>query len=255
MNPEVARYGESHALWSGDEARAFAAVSACPRGSPPPPARRRRGDLQAAARPHRLLDPQRRLGADVLVGPEIVAREGYVLAVRVLGEKPLYNQVEDLTGRLVRLRGGDVIAGRARLAARPARLRRRGAGRRRAGDVVQILNLGGVLGRCTAGNPDLGPPFDAEVLGAVLSFPRTGDRVGRPATIRDGAVPQAQQLEPGAPVVAVVGTCMDAGKTVAASEIVRGLSRAGLRCAGVKLTGVSLRRDALSMIDAGRSRP
>jgi argininosuccinate synthase len=30
MNPEVARYGESHALWSGDEARAFAAVSGLP---------------------------------------------------------------------------------------------------------------------------------------------------------------------------------------------------------------------------------
>lgn len=30
MNPEVARYGESHALWTGDEARAFAAVSGLP---------------------------------------------------------------------------------------------------------------------------------------------------------------------------------------------------------------------------------
>jgi argininosuccinate synthase len=30
MNPEVARYGESHALWSGDEARAFAAISGLP---------------------------------------------------------------------------------------------------------------------------------------------------------------------------------------------------------------------------------
>jgi hypothetical protein len=191
------------------------------------------------------------LGADVLVGPEIVAREGYVLAVRVLGEKPLYNQVEDLSGRLVRLRGGDVIAGvlGSRRALRgyagevPAALA--------PGDVVQVLNLGGVLGKCTAINPDLGPPFDAEVLGAVLTFPRTGDRVGRPATIRDGAVPQSPRLDPGAPIVAVAGTCMDAGKTVAASEIVRGLSRAGLRCAGVKLTGVSLRRDALSMIDSG----
>ncbi|MEE4273815.1 MAG: argininosuccinate synthase domain-containing protein [Thermoanaerobaculales bacterium] len=30
MNPEVAAYGESHALWTGDEARAFAAVSGIP---------------------------------------------------------------------------------------------------------------------------------------------------------------------------------------------------------------------------------
>jgi hypothetical protein len=44
---------------------------------------------------------------------------------------------------------------------------------------------------------------------------------------------------------------MNAGKTVAATELVRGLSRAGLRVAAAKLTGVSLMRDALSMRDAG----
>lgn len=192
-----------------------------------------------------------RIGQEVLVGPDIVSREGYVLAVRLVGEKPVYNQVEDLAGRLVRLRAGDVVAGTLgrRRALRgyagevPAELA--------AGDVVHVLNLGGVLGRCTAANPDLGPPYEAEVLGAVLTFPRTGDRVGRPAHIRDNAVATADRLDVGAPVVFVAGTCMDAGKTVAASEVVRGLARAGLRVAGLKLTGVALRRDALSMLDSG----
>jgi hypothetical protein len=53
------------------------------------------------------------------------------------------------------------------------------------------------------------------------------------------------------PVVFVAGTCMNAGKTVAATELVRGLSRAGLRVGACKLTGVSLMRDTLSMLDAG----
>jgi hypothetical protein len=44
---------------------------------------------------------------------------------------------------------------------------------------------------------------------------------------------------------------MNAGKTVAATELVRGLTRSGLRVAAAKLTGVSLMRDALSMLDAG----
>jgi hypothetical protein len=191
-----------------------------------------------------------RLGSEALIGPEIVCREGYVLAVRVASEKAVYNQVEDLTGRMIRLREGDVLAGT---------LGHRNALRGYAGvvpdtlapgDVVQVLNMGGVLGRCTAGNPDFGPPFDAEVLGAVLRS-KTGDRVGRPAHIRDNAVAQATQLECDAPVVYVAGTCMDSGKTMAAAEIVRGMSRAGLRVAGVKLTGVALRRDALAMLDAG----
>ncbi|MGH7592002.1 MAG: hypothetical protein ACREL2_11260, partial [Gemmatimonadales bacterium] len=116
---------------------------------------------------------------------------------------------------------------------------------------INVLNLGGILGRCTSVNPDIGQPFKAAVLGAILAFPDLGDRVGRPAHIRDGAVPVADRLELDVPVVYVAGTCMNAGKTVAATELVRGLSRAGLRVAAAKLTGVSLMRDSLSMRDAG----
>ena len=47
----------------------------------------------------------------------------------------------------------------------------------------------------------------------------------------------------------MAGTCMNAGKTVAATELVRGLSRAGYRVAAAKLTGVSLMRDC--PLDAG----
>jgi hypothetical protein len=192
-----------------------------------------------------------RLAPDVIVGDEIVAREGYLLAVRILDDKSIYNTVEDLSGRMVSLRAGDVLAGT---------LGSRRALRGYAGEVpsqitvggeLNVLNLGGILGRCTSSNPDIGPPFRAEVLGAVLAFPDLGDRIGRPATIADGAVPAAETLECGVPVVYVAGTCMNAGKTVAATELVRGLTRAGLRVAACKLTGVSLMRDTLAMLDAG----
>jgi hypothetical protein len=192
-----------------------------------------------------------RLTPDVIVGEEIVAREGYILAVRILEDKSSYNTLEDLSGRMVSLRAGDVLAGT---------LGSRRALRGYAGDVppriavgeeINVLNLGGILGRCTSTNPEIGPPFRAEVLGAVLAFPELGDRVGSPATIADGAVPPADLLECGAPVVYVAGTCMNAGKTVAATELVRGLTRAGFRVAACKLTGVSLMRDTLAMLDAG----
>ena len=192
-----------------------------------------------------------RLAPDVIVGEEIVAREGYVLAVRILEDKSSYNTVEDLAGRMVSLRAGDVLAGTlgSRRALRgyagdvPSEIA--------VGDVINVLNLGGILGRCTSSNPDIGPPFQAEVLGAILAFPELGDRVGRPATIVDGAIPPADTLECNVPVVFVAGTCMNAGKTVAATELVRGLSRAGLRVGACKLTGVSLMRDTLAMLDAG----
>lgn len=192
-----------------------------------------------------------RLAPEVIVGDEIVAQEGYVLAVRILDDKSTYNTVEDLSGRMVSLRAGDVLAGT--LGSR--RALRGYAGRVpdwiAVGDELNVLNLGGILGQCTSSNPDIGPPFRAEVLGAVLAFPDLGDRVGRPATIRDGAIPAAESLDSAIPVVYVAGTCMNAGKTVAATELVRGLCRAGLRVAACKLTGVSLMRDTLAMQDAG----
>jgi hypothetical protein len=191
------------------------------------------------------------LGTEVIVGDEIVAAEGYVLAVRLLEDKSTYNTLEDLSGRMVALRAGDVLAGTLGI----RRALRGYAGDVPAtisvGDTIEVLNLGGILGRCTSVNPDIGPPFKAEVLGAVLTFPELGDRIGRPAHIGDHAIPPAETLTCNVPVVYVAGTCMNSGKTVAATELVRGLSRSGLRVAAAKLTGVSLMRDALSMRDAG----
>jgi hypothetical protein len=191
------------------------------------------------------------LTPEVIVGDEIIAAEGYVLAVRILEDKSSYNTVEDITGRMLSLRSGDILAGTlgTRRALRgyagvvPAQIE--------VGDRIDVLNLGGILGRCTSATAEVGRPFEAEVLGAVLAFPELGDRVGRPAHIRDHAVPPADQLESPTPVVYVAGTCMNAGKTVAATELVRGLDRFGLRVGAAKLTGVSLMRDALSMLDAG----
>jgi len=193
------------------------------------------------------------LSPEVIVGDEILASEGYVLAVRILEDKSAYNTIEDVTGRMLALRAGDVLAGTL--------------GTRRAlrgyagvvpphisvGDTIEVLNLGGILGRCTSVNPDIGPPFRAQVLGAILAFPALGDRIGRPAHIKDHSVPPADRLESDVPVVYVAGTCMNAGKTVAATELVRGLARGGLKVAAAKLTGVSLMRDALAMVDAGAS--
>src|SRR4029079_1722094 len=100
-----------------------------------------------------------------------------------------------LAGRMVSLRAGDVLAGT--LGSRRALRGYAGVvpGHIAVGDTINVLNLGGILGQCTSVNPDIGPPFVAEVLGAVLTLPELGDRVGRPAHIRDRAVPAADRLE------------------------------------------------------------
>ena len=192
-----------------------------------------------------------RLKPDVVITSDIECRAGAVLAVRVRGEKSVYNQLEDPNGRMSMLHEGDVIAGA--LGHRHALHGYAGAvpDSLQPGDVLHILNLGGVLGRCTSHNPEVGPPFTAEVLGAVLAFPNFQSRTGVPGHIGMNALPAVDRLPRTSPVLFVAGTCMNSGKTLAACQVVRFLARKGLKVAGCKLTGISLLRDTLSMLDYG----
>ncbi len=192
------------------------------------------------------------LHRDVTLGADIPAMAGTVIAVRVLDDKATYNQVEDQHGRLMRVRSGDVLAGV--LGARDAL--RGYAGRVpdaiAVGDVLHLLNLGGVIGECTSVNPEIGAPCRVEVLGTVLRFRELGRRVGLPANIAPGPItPQDTLPADMPPVVLVAGSCMHAGKTAAACVLIREASARGLKVAATKVTGVALRRDSLEMEDHG----
>ncbi|HEX5044478.1 MAG TPA: hypothetical protein VFV75_16365 [Candidatus Polarisedimenticolaceae bacterium] len=191
----------------------------------------------------------------VRLGADIPCEEGVVVAVRVLNDKSTYDQIELPSGRLARVQRGDVVAGA--LGHRSALFGYAGhlPEALRPGGVIQVLNMGGVLGICDSVNPDLGPPFDAEVLGTVLAFPFLGERIGVPARVGGEPLDLGTPLEVGGvPVVALVGSCMNAGKTAAACALVRELTRRGKVVDCVKTTGVSLRRDLLAMEDAGARR-
>lgn len=195
-----------------------------------------------------------RLSRDVILSEHVLAEEGSVLAVRALDRKNVYNELEDEHGRMATVNEGDVLAGV--LGERRALHGYSGVVPEKVapGDILHLLNLGGVIGLCTSANPDVGPPCRVEVLGQVLSFPHLGERRGVPATIKANALPLFDRLEESVPLVYVSGTCMNAGKTFAACEIIRGLARRGLKVGAAKLTGVSLRRDTLKMEDVGAVR-
>lgn len=195
------------------------------------------------------------LKREVRVSPQIPCEEGVVVAVRVLNEKGIYNQIELPSGRMAQVKRGDVVAGalghRQALFGYAGHLPEKLA----PGDRVHLLNLGGVLGICDSVSPDLGPPFECEVLGAVLHFPFLGERIGVAARIGGAGGAPLDPAVPlkvgGVPVLALVGSCMNCGKTAAACSLVRELSHGGFVIDGLKATGVSLRRDVLAMEDAG----
>lgn len=192
------------------------------------------------------------VAAEIRLSPEIPCEEGVLIAVRVLNNKSRYNQLELTSGRMATVAQGDVVVGALghRNALRgysghlPTSLSK--------GDTIQILNIGGVMGICDSANPDVGPPFECEVLGTVLEFPYLGERIGVPARAGLTKLDEAASLNThGVPVIALAGTCMDSGKTAAACQIVSRLRHLGFNVAACKATGVSLRRDVLAMEDAG----
>src|SRR5215475_839199 len=172
-------------------------------------------------------------------------RAGDVVVVRVLTDNATYNMLELPTGRLAKVNPGDLVVGVL--------------GRRRAlkgfvgdvpetikaGDTLHLLNLGGLIGKCSGHHSSLNDAIQVEVIGLVTN----GDEAV--SNIADVALPAREQLGPSAPIVVIAGACMNSGKTYAATEIIQLGTRAGWRVAAAKLSGVACLRDTLNMADHG----
>jgi hypothetical protein len=180
----------------------------------------------------------------------IHAEHGAVVAGRILNDKPAYNTLENVHGRMTWVHSGDIVVGA--LGHRHALHGYEGVlpATVYVGQTLHILNLGGVIGECVSHNPQVGPPFQIEVMGQVLTYPQFRSRRGEPANVGMTAL-QPSGRKPGCRVIYVTGTCMNAGKTAAACAIIRRFVQAGYRVGGAKLTGVALMRDTLSMRDYG----
>ncbi|HSQ23323.1 MAG TPA: hypothetical protein VLN44_02890 [Pyrinomonadaceae bacterium] len=172
-------------------------------------------------------------------------RAGDVVVVRVLTDNATYNMLELPTGRLAKVNPGDVVVGVL--------------GRRRAlkgfvgdvpetiktGDTLHLLNLGGVIGKCSGHHSSLNDAIQVEVIGLATNG---GDAL---INIADVAFPLRERLGATAPMVVIAGACMNSGKTYAATEIIQLGTRAGWKVAAAKLSGVACLRDTLNMSDHG----
>lgn len=179
----------------------------------------------------------------------IAAKNGHsagdIVAVRVTADSDISNVLELGSGRMATVNHQDIIVGVL--------------GKRRAlkgfvgyvpsefkvGETLNVLNLGGVIGKVTGSLQGLHTAIEVEYLGTLV------DEKGSFLTITSDALDLIDDYEPEVPIVFVAGTCMQAGKTKAAGELVKGFKRAGMRVGGAKLTGIACLRDTLFMEDYG----
>lgn len=201
-------------------------------------------------------------------------KAGDVVVVRALSESVTYGNLELPNGRLAKINRNDVLLGVL--------------GKRRAlkgfvgdvpesvktGDKLHLLNMGGVIGICKGHHSSLSDAIEVEVLGIAVSgdgeterqrddgsFSDFADDLAQSRShavapskilnISNGALKPTDSLNASAPIVVVAGTCMNSGKTVAATEIIKQAHHAGLKVAGAKMSGVAALRDTLNMEDHG----
>jgi hypothetical protein len=107
-----------------------------------------------------------------------------------------------------------------------------------------LVASGGVCGREVGRHDRMSPPTRIAPLGFV------GDAEGIRLNVADFAV-KFSKATTTIPTIAVLGTSMNSGKTVVASSLIRGLSGAGLKVAGIKATGTGSGNDVWFMSDMG----
>jgi len=178
------------------------------------------------------------------VRPEPVAEEGVAVVGRVLNARSTYGDLELVSGRASKLVPGDIVVGvlgnRAALKGFSGRVPPSLA----HGEIVHLLNTGGVVGKSDGTMVGLGDPIQIDVLGTPMI-------AGEPARLSAFGLPSRELPDQIAPVIAVAGTCMNSGKSTAAAVAIRHLRTLGMRVHAGKASGVAAIRDPLSFRDHG----
>lgn len=187
------------------------------------------------------------LGHQVEVTSKIKCEEGAIIAVEVLKDKKIYNQLELTSGRLSTIHKGDILVvalGNRRalkgfVGEVPKNLK--------VDDVINLLNLGGVAGICTSANVhEVGLPLKVKVLGAVC------DKNKDPLNIKQFKLfEKSKTIKSKIPLIIITGTCMNVGKTTVACEIVKGACKKGFKIYCAKMAGIAALRDTANMQDYG----
>jgi len=198
------------------------------------------------------------LTKEVEISSKIPAKEGSVIAVQVMEEEKLYNKIELTTGKFSTLHKDDILAvalgNRSALKGFVGHVPKK----IRPGDIIQILNLGGVAGICNSENTtEVGHAINVKVLGGI-NYKKNSS-----INIKDFRLfKESSKLSSDIPLIIVSGTCMNSGKTTVASEIIKQLSNKEKTISAAKLAGIAALKDidemknkgakqAISFIDAG----
>jgi hypothetical protein len=152
-----------------------------------------------------------------------------------------HNELENRFGRYRRLFEGDRVA--VAIGNRYATGEFEGKIPAKVRYGLDLLNAGGVCGKMVGKNLIVSEPTRLTFLGYVM-------RYGEVANLRDFAK-ERKRVSNNVPLILVIGSGMDAGKTTTAATLIKSLVTRGHRVCAGKLTGTARSKDIMMMKDAG----
>lgn len=111
-----------------------------------------------------------------------------------------------------------------------------------------LVAAGGIAAQMVFKHDAVKNPTKLSPIGLVT------DGQGRVVNLRDFSLAPVQTIANRPPVIAVVGSSMNAGKTTTAANLIRGLTQAGLSVSAGKVTGTGAGGDIWFFKDAGARR-
>ena len=186
------------------------------------------------------------LNQQVYISKKIHAVEGQAVVVKVLEEQTKYGKLELTTGLMSKIKKGELIVGvlgeRKALAGIVGIIPKE----IKTGDVLNVLNIGGVIGKATSWNKDfVDSPIPVKILGEVIINNKS-------LNIHDSIQKLDSVLLKTVPLIVVMGTAMNVGKTTATVKLIQSIkNKTKLNLVAAKLSGIAAQKDILAMKKAG----
>lgn len=185
---------------------------------------------------------------EVNIGNEIPAKEGTMVVVCAEENSGKKDVLEFVGGRLGIALKGDIFPGV--LGYRKALVEFAGEVPKKVevGDELYLICEAGIIGEISGVYEAWGKPMKVKVLGSVL------DENGKPKNLKNYKLPKIAVNPKKIPIICLLATRMDSGKTIMASKIVHDFKKQGKKIVAIKPTGVSFMQDPYKLIDNGAAK-
>lgn len=185
------------------------------------------------------------LSNQVITGNQIDAKEGAIVVAQAGENSGKQDAFEFIGGRLGKLIKGDIFP--AVLGYRKAPVEFAGIVPKKVkvGDELSLLCESGLIGEISGVYEAWGKPMKVKVLGSIV------DQNGKQMNLKDYALATIKPVSKKIPIIGLLATRMDSGKTTMASKIAHFFKKSGKKIVAIKPTGVSFMQDPYKLLDNG----